>query len=64
MVHCGAAVALASVLLQFGGNLRSAIVLLDGLTAMDLGVLTNNFGVAVNIVSGEMFMEEIIYIPP
>lgn len=60
-VHQGTIVALAIAQLHFGGNLRGAIILLDGSTTSDLDLLTCGFYATANVVLGVVFVEEIIH---
>jgi hypothetical protein len=51
-VHQGTTVALAIAQLHFGGNLRGAIILLDGSTTSDLDILTGGFMPLRTLYSG------------
>lgn len=54
-------VALAIVQLHTSSNLRSAIGLPEGSSTEDLDRLVGEFDTAVNVVLGEVFVEEIIH---
>lgn len=63
-VHHSVVVALSIVQLHFGGELRNAIGLPEGMMSEDLDHLTDDFDAATNIVLGEVSVEGIIHGSP
>lgn len=60
-VHRGVVVTLAIAQLQFGGDLRSAIGLLEGSTVENLESLIDDFDDDTNTLLGEVSVNEIIH---
>lgn len=60
-VHHGVTVALAIAQLHFGGELYNVIGLLEGAIAKNREHLMDDFDTAMNVVLGEVSMEEIIH---
>lgn len=60
-VHSGAMVALAITQLHFGGGLRNVVGLSESMMSEDIDCLADDFDATMNVVLGEVSVEEIIH---